>query len=273
MKIFCVCPTGDQVTHQIGEFAWSWSGHGVTEHWFDDSATKLKVVDSYESQSGLTADDTHIVAYKRHVRVKSFYKGEKPEIDSYISAEFVSYPTNYRANWTGFAISQNYVGELNMVIRAELGEYGKIPLSTCRHNPTVQVKIVSLPEKKSYHLCKYCRMKGIRWEEFSKKNQKDICPYFRRACQCFTEKSDKFPDWFYWRDNNLLLRRRHLSEDGEEVYEVVFLRERDGFVRRKILLFRSYVVFIFPYLGYIPNSMEKFLEKYKMEMGHRYERE
>lgn len=270
---FDVNPTNESATRQIDQFSWSWDGYGVTEHWFDSKAICLKSVSSYTSQSGLTADDTRIVAYERHVWVGSYYKGEKPKIDSSICAEFVNYPTNYRANWTGFAISQNFVGELDQVIKAELGEYGEIPVSTCRHNPTMRVKIVS-PERKSFYLCRACRLKGIRIEEFTKRNQKDICPYFHRACQSFTEKLDRFPRWFYWRDENLLSCQQRLSEGSNKIYEIVCLRRHDGFIRRIVLLLEECYeeAWIFPYFGFIPNSMEKFNEKYKKKAGRKYDR-
>src|SRR3989304_6416905 len=58
--------------YQIGQFNWDWSGCGVTEHWFDNEAMCLKKTSDYISGSGLTADANRMVAYKRHIEVRSF---------------------------------------------------------------------------------------------------------------------------------------------------------------------------------------------------------
>ncbi len=275
--------------HQLGEFRWDWSGHGATEHWFDDEAISLKVVSQYCSNSGLTADETHIVAYKRHVEVRSFRgdcagSASKPKLGK-IWAEFVNADGEYRANWTGFAVgavpyeytdSNGYqrtairpiIGdELDVIIDAVLADETGRPV-VCKHNRQVQVYVITKEaEKLPRYLCTACRLQGVRWSEFIGRNRQDVCPYFRRACKSVIGKSDPLPEWFEWQGNNLLSSHRRLQDGEWEAYEVVYVRRKEGFIRRAVWLgnTRTQEVWMYPYAGFIPRTMAAFREKYLLK--------
>lgn len=267
---------------KINEFNWHWGGNGAREHWFDEEAMCLKVTDEYRSNTGLTATSGRIVAYKRHVEVNSFrgdYKDEKktlPEPEK-VLAEFVNCPTEYRANWTGFAVGAlnaapeedpkivPIVGDkLDDIIGAMLSRDTVEKVTVCRHNKNVQAHITTDPNKVSLYLCKSCRMRGVRWEEFMTRNRADTCPYFRRACKSVVEKSDSFPEWFSWNGDNLLSSTLRLKDGEYNAYEVVYVRRKEGFIRRSVLLLndRTREVWMFRYNGFIPRTMAEFKTKY-----------
>ncbi|MFA6376120.1 MAG: hypothetical protein WCX69_01825 [Candidatus Paceibacterota bacterium] len=278
---FTAAHSNDYPTHQLGEFKWEWDGHGATEHWFDDEAISLKSTDDYRSTSGLTAHSVRVVAYKRHVEVASFRYGitdarifPKP---GRIWAEFKNCPTEYRANWTGFAIGYGIKGEheydpnpapivgmLDEVIEAILtNQIGQAIV--CKHNPSVQVHIIaSDPSKTSFLLCKGCRMQGVRWSEFSGRNRQDTCPYFRRACKSVVERSDAFPKWFTWEGDNFLSSALRMKDGEHLAYEVAYIRRKDGFVRRAVLLCneRTREVWMYRYAGFVPRTAMEFFGKY-----------
>lgn len=285
---FTASRTGEGQTHNIDQFGWGWSGNGANEHWFDDEAICLKSPQEYRSGTGLTADSSRIVAYKRHVEVDSFRGDCKDETRTLpkpgkIWAEFVNHPAQYRANWTGFGIgtldgggrytaSGEWVSDATPIIGDALDNLIETMLSgnlgqptVCRHNRNVQAHIVTTdPNKISLYLCKSCRMRGVRWEEFMSRNRADTCPYFRRACKSVVEKSDSFPEWFSWNGDNLLSSTSRI-QDGEHVaYEVVYVRRKEGFIRRSVLLLnnRTREVWMFRYNGFIPRTMAEFKTKY-----------
>jgi len=292
---FTASHTDEVQTHNVGEFMWDWSGQGATEHWFDNEAICLRSTGDYRSRSGLTASCWRIVAYKRHVEVRSFRRGNRGNKDDYelearggiIWAEFVNRPTQYRANWTGFGMGRLdlddddtkggsstratppvfVVGDAldNLIETMLSGQVGQE--TVCRHNRNVRTHIVTEKLNKTpFLLCKSCRLRGVRWEEFTTRNRADTCPYFRRACKSVVEKSDSFPDWFAWSGDNLLSAQRRL-QDGEseaEAYEVTYVRRKEGFVRRSVLLLnnRTREVWMFRYNGFIPRTYAEFKIKY-----------
>jgi hypothetical protein len=279
-------------THQLGEFHWDWSGHGASEHWFDDEAMSLEVTRDYCSGSGLTADTTQIVAYKRHVEVSSFRgdaKGsaKKPELGK-VWAEFVNGDGKYRANWTGFAVgavqyshtdSNGYrqsnirpiIGDsLDVIVETVLSDSDAGQLIACKHNKQVKVHVQTSDETKvSRYLCTACRLQGIQWQEFTGRNHKDVCPYFRRACKAVITRSDRLPEWSRWVGDNLLSSNRRLQDGDWEAYEVVYVRRKEGFVRRAIWLGnnRTQEIWMYPYAGFIPKKMSDFREKYLPKNG------
>lgn len=269
--------TNTYPTHQMSEFRWGWSGEGAVEHWFDDEAICLKKTSDYISGSGLTADATRVVAYRRHIEVRSYrnYGGDAPPKfeAGIILAEFVNSPSKYRANWTGVAQGMSDHGipviteKLDELIGDMLtGGFYPEPL-VCRHNPRVQVAVLceeGEEKKKSFYLCKACRSQGVGWHEFTSRNCADVCPYFRRACKSVVEKSDKLPDWFKWSGDNLLSSSRRMTDNDCEAYEVSYVRRRDGFVRRSVLLLNnaSREAWMYRYNGYIPQSLAEFRKKY-----------
>jgi hypothetical protein len=285
---FTAIQTNEYQTFNIDQFGWGWSGNGANEHWFDDEAICLKSVSDYRSNTGLTADSTRIVAYKRHVEVDSFRGDCKDETRTLpkpgkIWAEFVNHPGNYRANWTGFGIgtldgggrytaSGDWVSDATPVIGDALDNLIETMLSgqvgqetVCRHNRNVRAHIVTEdPNKVSLYLCKSCRMRGVRWEEFMTRNRADTCPYFRRACKSVVEKSDAFPEWFKWNGDNLLQSNLRMT-DGENIaFEVVYVRRKEGFIRRSVILLnnRTREVWMFRYNGFIPRTFAEFKTKY-----------
>lgn len=279
--------TKDIVSHAIKIFKWKWSGHGATEHWFDDKAICLTVKSKYRSNSGLTADTTRIVAYKRHVEVASF-RGDcagsagKPKIDK-IWAEFVNSKGGYRANWTGFAVGTvgtdpwyddwgkkrfsdtlTVIGDLDIVIESILADNVGKP-TVCKHNQQIKACIITDDKTKiPRYLCTACRLQGVQWSEFTGRNRQDICPYFRRACKAVTTRSDQLPEWFEWEGDNLLSSHRRLQDGEWEAYEVVYVRRKEGFIRRAVWLgnTRTQEVWMYPYAGFIPKAMADFREKY-----------
>ena len=292
---FAVVHSNEHPSRQIAQFDWSWSGCGAREWWFDDKAICLKVVREYCSGTGLTADTTRIVAFNRKVEVDSF-RGDCPdETDTTprpgkIWAEFINHDEGvYRANWTGFAIglignndgrytsSGGWVSsntpvigdDLDQIIEAVLSGQPEI-LTVCKHNKNVQAHIfVSDKARLPLYLCKSCRMRGVRWEEFVGRNRKDICPYFRRACKSVVGKSDKFPNWFSWSGNNLLSSHRRMQDGDWEAYEVTYVRRKEGFVRRAVVLFnlRTRESWMYRYAGFIPRTVQVFREKYLNDQG------
>lgn len=271
-----------EATHGVGRFSWDWSGSGAVEHWFDDEAVCFQEVSSYISNTGLTASASRAVAFQRKVEVRSFRGdcGETPDRSSVrepgvILAEFKNAPQEYRANWTGRAIGDwagiPVVGDdLDRMIEFILSTVASpedLPatITACRHLPSMQAYIISRdPEAVSRMLCWACRTRGVRWEEFLNRNQADMCPYFRRAVKSVLERSEDLPSWFEWKGNNLLSTQRRM-EDGEWlVYEATFIRRRDSFVRRAVLLLDSSTreAWIYPYNGYIPRTLTEFTEKY-----------
>lgn len=284
--------TNEYQTHNVDEFQWSWSGQGVNEHWFDDEAICLKPTDDYRSGTGLTADSGRIVAYKSHVEVDSFRGDCKDETRTLpkpgkIWAEFVNSSGGYRANWTGFAIgtlkgdgrytaSGDWVSDEAQIIGDKLDDIIQIMLSgkidkketVCRHNKSVRTHIVTDdPNKIPLYLCKSCRMRGVRWEEFIMRNRADTCPYFRRACKSVVEKSDAFPDWFSWNGDNLLSSTLRMKDGECLAYEVVYVRRKEGFIRRSILLFndRTREAWMYRYNGFVPRTINEFRTKYAEE--------
>lgn len=283
--------TDESLTHQhIGDFHWDWSGHGAKEWWFDDQTMCLVKTSDYRSETGLTADSSRIIAYNRKVEVSSFRGDCADETKTTprpgkIWAEFINAPADYRANWTGFAIgaiggdgrytsSGGWISDSTPIIGDKLDDMIEILLfgeepenpTICRHNRAVQAHIISDPTRLSLYLCKSCRMRGVRWEEFLTRNQRDMCPYFRRACKSVIGKSDSFPDWFAWSGDNLLsAQRRSIADSDEhEAFEATYVRRKEGFVRRAILLFnlRTREVRMYRYNGYIPPTLADFKEKY-----------
>lgn len=272
--------SNDYPTHQIGEFKWEWSGHGATEHWFDE-ARNLKSTDDYRSGSGRTAHSVRIVAYKRHVKVQSFRYGLTdaqifPKFGN-VWAEFKNAPSEYRANWTGFALGYMPKDEhgcidpvpvvsddLDAMVEAMLaGDVGE-PV-VCKHNQNVQVHVLTAdPSKVSYLLCKACRMQGMKVAEFTGRNRQDTCPYFRRACKSVVEKSDAFPEWFTWEGDNLLSSALRMKDGEHAAYEVAYIRRKDGFVRRAVLLAneRTREAWMYRYNGFIPRTAMEFFGKY-----------
>ncbi len=267
---FTAIHTNEPWTHRLNQFSWNWSGSGTTEHWFDEKSVCLKTVSSYISESGRTADSNCIVAYNRHCIVESFRKGEVPAIpkEGVIAAEFADWYAKYRSNWTGFAISQSSIGDLDKIIKIELGEMEPPRSITCKHNASVQMTVVSEKEKIPFFLCKACRIKGISWAEFTFRNRRDLCPYMRRACKAFAEGSDKLPRWFYWGDN-LLSAQCRLETDNIFVFEVTFVRKAELFIRRAVLVLNDSArsAQIFPYKGFIPNKLGEFQKKYPPDEG------
>lgn len=265
-------------TISVGKFAWEWSGEGVTEHWFDSDAICLKAVSDYSSNSGLTADDTCIIAYTRHIEVSSFRTCCKETLQygrDKVAAEFVNAPAGYRANWTGFAISENFIGDdLDKIILMELEGNGTIMPTVCRHNRNVQIKIVtSDPKKIPYFLCRSCRIKSIRWDEFVSRNRKDVCPYLRRACKSAIEKSDPLPKWFQWKGENLISSYQRMDDGEDKVYEVSYIRRRDGFIRSSVLLLNSRTreAWLYKYNGFIPRTYAEFKNKDKYPNSEGYQ--
>ncbi|MFZ3099795.1 MAG: hypothetical protein WA103_01005 [Minisyncoccales bacterium] len=272
--------SNDYPTHQIGEFKWEWSGHGATEHWFDE-ARNLKSTDDYRSGSGRTAHSVRIVAYKRHVKVQSFRYGLTdaqifPKFGN-VWAEFKNAPSEYRANWTGFALGYMPKDEhgcidpvpvvsddLDAMVEAMLaGDVGE-PV-VCKHNQNVQVHVLTAdPSKVSYLLCKACRMQGVKVAEFTGRNRMDTCPYFRRACKGVVEKSDPFPGWFEWSGDNLLSSALRMQDGEHAAYEVAYIRRKDGFIRRAVLLIneRTKEVWMYRYNGFVPRTVREFFGKY-----------
>jgi hypothetical protein len=285
---FTASHTGDHQTHNIDEFRWGWSGNGATEHWFNDGAICLKSINEYRSGSGLTADSSRIVAYNRKVEVDSFRGDCRDETRTLpesgkIWAEFINSPAGYRANWTGFGMgsldgggrytaSGGWISDATSIIGDALDQIIEAMLSgnlgtatVCRHNHNVQAHIIaSDPAKVSLYLCKSCRMRGVRWEEFSTRNRRDTCPYFRRACKSVVEKSDSFPEWFAWGGDNLLSSNLRMKDGEHEAYEVVYIRRKEGFVRRAVLLLndRTREAWLYRYNGFIPRTIAEFREKY-----------
>ncbi|MFH1030057.1 MAG: hypothetical protein V1770_02250 [bacterium] len=263
--------------HRIEKFKWKWSGAGVTEHWFDSEAVCLKVLGSYSSDSRLTADYSCVVAYKWHKKVASFRNYCSDDSPTFggdvIAAEFVNKATEYGANWTGFAISENFIGDnLHKIIAMELEEEkSAIEPTVCRHNRQISARIITADSKKiPYYLCFNCRIKGIKLVEFLQRNQRDVCPYFRRACKSVTEKSDSLPDWFKWQGDNLISSFLRM-EDGEYLaYEVTYIRRKDGFVRRSVLLLNSQTreAWLYKYNGFIPRKYGEFVKEDKYPKGY-----
>ncbi|MDD4333521.1 MAG: hypothetical protein PHT51_05455, partial [Patescibacteria group bacterium] len=263
-------------THKVGEFPWRWSGHGANEHWLDDSAQSLGSPEDYRSGSGLTADSSRIVAYKRHVEIRSF-RGDCADTTTVrtarpglVWAEFVNDTGGYRANWTGKAFGTNeqeqvVVGDdLDRIVETLLSGDELCQPTVCRHNAGVQAHvIVTDPARLPYHLCLACRQQGVRWQEFHGRNRADVCPYFRRACKGVVEKSDPLPAWFRWQ-GNLVASTRRLKDGDHEAYEVTFVRRRDGFVRRAVTLFnlRTREAWMYRYNGYIPRTLAEFQAKF-----------
>ena len=276
---------------QVDQFHWNWSGGGVIEHWFDDKAICLKKTSDYVSGSGLTADATRVVAYNHHIEVRSFRGDRRDETEkifrpNVIWAEFKNYPQEYRANWTGFAFGiaedERYTSSgdcfsgLTPIIGDRLDDIIEMLVShqsfidhysptICRHNSSVEARIIiSDPARLSFYLCKSCRMRGIQWAEFTGRNIEDTCPYFRRACKSVVEKSDKLPNWFKWSGNNLLATYRRMADGASEAYEVVYVRRRDGFIRRSVLLLDNAArkAWMYRYNGYIPQTLAEFRKKY-----------
>lgn len=287
---FIASRTDEGQTHNIDQFGWGWSGNGANEHWFDDEAVCLKIISDYRSNTGLTADSARIVAFKRHVEVHSFRGDCKDETRTMpkqgkIWAEFVNRPGNHRANWTGFGFgmgtfndggrytaSGDWISDATPVIGDALDTLVETILSgnvgqetVCRHNRNVRAHIVTKDQNKiSLYLCKSCRMRGVRWEEFVTRNRADTCPYFRRACKSVVEKSDSFPEWFSWNGDNLLSSNLRLKDGEYNAYEVVYVRRKEGFIRRSVLLLngRTRESWMFRYNGFIPRTMAEFRTKY-----------
>lgn len=280
-KGFTVAYTGNQWNqedHQkireLGQFQWDWSGHGATEWWFDDEAICLKKSSDYCSQSGLTADASRVAAFARKVKVAS-YRGDcgdkpgKPE-SGLVWAEFRNEQTQYRSNWTGFAIgvmddSENMVtDDLDSLVSKMLAKQ-EVKATTCRHNPGVKFRIVaSKREEVSRLLCRACRAQGIRWEEFTQRNRGDVCPYLKRAAKAVVSKSDPLPEWFKWQ-GDLLASYRRMKTGDHEAFEIVFVRRRDKLIRRAVLLLKNSEKegWLYPYNGYIPPYLKEFQKKYK----------
>lgn len=285
--------TDEPLTYdQVSKFHWTWSGCGVIEHWFDNEAICLKKTGDYISGSGLTADATRVVAYTHHVEVRSFRGDCRDETEkifrpNVIWAEFKNFPQDYRANWTGFAfagIAENgrytssggWVNNFTPIIGDKLDDIIEMSVShysfienysptICRHNGNVQARIVvGDPKRLPLYLCKSCRMRGVQWQEFISRNRADACPYFRRACKSVVEKSDKLPDWFKWSGNNLLAANRRMADSDCEAYEVSYVRRRDGFIRRSVLLLNNVTreAWMHRYNGYIPQTLAEFNKKY-----------
>ena len=272
-------------THQLAQFSWGWAGNGATEWWFDAEAVCLDGSDKdYVSGSGLTASATRIVAFRRSVKVTSF-RGDIHSSDfvrpgaGEIAAEFVNGPGGYRACWTGTAVAfwsgpgGAMVGDdLDRMIELMLGSGGQMPtIVTCRHQPAVEAAVVVQDEARlPYFLCKACRLQGVRWEEFTRRNREDVCPYFRRAAKAVCEKSDPLPAWMEWKGDNLLATyRRAVGPEGKEAFEVVYLRKNDGFVRRAVLVTDSLNerAWMSRYNGFISPKWAEFEVKYPAEAG------
>lgn len=263
--------TNDGNPLNISDFSWDWSGHGASEWWFDEQAIALATTNNYRSGTGLTADSGRIVAYSRSVRVECFREdcGNGPEGNpghGTIYAGFVNSNGGYRANWTGFAVSANAIGDdLDEIIKMELGEREAVQPTVCKHNHQIQVGILtSEPQKVSYYLCMSCRQRGVRWEEFTRRNRQDTCPYFRRACKSVVDKSDNLPNWFSWNGDNLLATQKRLTEGDHEAFEVTYVRRKEGFVRRAVLLTndRTREAWMYRYAGFVPRTLSEFRAKY-----------
>lgn len=260
----------------VGRFNWAWSGNGTSEHWFDDSAVVLAKVSDYRSNSGLTANSARVVAYCQHVEVGSHFESQKNVIQGESINRNLRTAHAYRGDWTGPAFYFDGSGKVRLAT-ADLDELIAIKLqekpwpsyTTCRHNRTVEVGVVgaTTPKETSYLLCRGCRTQGVRWNEFTARNQQDLCPYFKRACKSVTEKTESFPEWFKWTKENLLSVTRRLNDGGRSAYEVTYLRGRDKFVRRMVVLLDNdnKIAWGMPYQGYILSTYQEFEKKYPVE--------
>lgn len=280
---------GDAPTFQLGEFSWGWDGCGVTEHWFDDSARLLAVKgEEYISQSGLTAGVSAVVAYRAHIEVQSFREdctegGQPMPTPGVVRAGYCNSNTFRgqgipgrpmpRSDWTGFAVSEHAIGDqLDKIIELELALQLNLELArplmrpvTCRHLSTMATNILTEdPDKTSRFLCTACRLRGVRLEEFVGRNQADMCPYFRRLAKAVVEKSDALPEWFKWEGDNLIASYRRLRDGEYEAFEVTYVRRKEGFVRRAVLLLqtRTREAWMYPYNGFIPKTASEFVAKY-----------
>lgn len=276
-----------EVTHSLGEFSWDWSGHGATEWWFDDQAISLGGEEGdYTSQSGLTASNRRLVAYKRKVQVASFrdYGGDsRPKAEAgVIAAQFRNgCPEPYRGDFTGFAYGvlqeQDEYGtpsgatpiigdDLDLMIEACLTGRPPVEKTVCRHLGAMQAYIVCCdPASLPRFLCGACRMQGVRWEEFLFANKADTCPYFLRAVKTVTQVSTPLPEWYEWQGTSRLMGSYARMSDGEWIaYETVYLSQRDQFVRHGVLLLNSRTRegWTYVYAGFIPRTIAEFRAKY-----------
>ncbi|MEK9135174.1 MAG: hypothetical protein AAB451_02645 [Patescibacteria group bacterium] len=205
--------------------------------------------------------------------MESFYHGGEIRLTpGKIWGEFRNHPQEYRANWTGFAIGSVGEGILATAVVADkldeivekmlVDQFGEP--TVCRHNGNVRAHILAQAEKIPLFLCKACRIQGVRWLEFVQRNQKDTCPYFRRACKTVTEKSDPLPEWYKWSGDNLLASYRRMKDGENEAYEVVYVRRKEGFIRRAVLLLncRTREAVMYRYNGFIPGTFAEFSAKY-----------
>lgn len=319
-----VQPSGEQPTHQIGRFAWSESGHGFTNHVFDESARAvsapcaahcyeplgLKATSCLEcSRDGRCHDPdsnygmspSRVVAYKEHVEVRSFryYGGDerpfaKPLEEGVIWVEWNNYPERQIARIAGGVCLVN-LGN-NLVISDELQPLIDLclsgsrkdpgssesaasrwsiqdfadrgwPVTICKHNPLSGGFIRLKPENAAYLprlLCYSCRMKGLRWDEVLQRNPADLCPYVKRALKAFGEKSDQLPEWVNW-SSPIIASHRWLKEGAQEVWGILFLRQRDGFIRRAVLLLDTDKKEAWTFSKYyekVPHSLAEFTELY-----------
>lgn len=268
----------------LAQFDWEWGGGSNYEHWFDDSARVLAKASSwredYVSRSGLTGNISLIVAYKRHVSVSSqrdcggesdgwsvtydpvteyrFYH------DRYVVGRRQT-PTVWLASvGQAIAISDDKQSLIEAMLSASWPE-AEWPVTVCRHNPSVQAMIRLSEENVGYFgrfLCWSCRMQGLRWEEILQRNNVDRCPYVQRALKAFGESSDPLPEWVGW-SSPILASHRRLVEGEKEVWELLFLRRRDGFIRRCVLLLGTdtKTAWMYP-CRYIPRTLAEFEQKF-----------
>lgn len=265
---------------QVGKFTSSWNPHGKQlEHWFHQCYL-LRKEEEYTSGSGATGTHTYLVAYQGHVEVNFFRRNVPswctplpiPAMAPWgwnmeqVNATHWLPPEGHR----GYAVSSRYISDdTARLIRIELGEEARPEPTVCRHNPAVQVGVAAIdPKALPRLLCTFCRGRGIRWEEFSARNRADTCPYFRRACKSVTERSDQLPYWFEWH-GQLLASYRRLAEGEYEAFEAVYLRKRDGFIRRSVVLLNNTTkeAWMYPYNGFIPPTLAAFRGKYPEASG------
>lgn len=241
-------------SHLLSQFDWEWSGSGFVEHWFDDEARSLRGGErDYVSRSGLTGEVSRIVAYKRHVEVRSYrrYGGDRlPAGDDLqygvIWEEWRNYSSQPITLEGGLFLTR--VGNTPVIsddkeslieaLLAESWPRDEWPVTTCRHNSSVRAIIRLRPENAGYlgrFLCWSCRMQGLRWEEISHRNTANRCPYIARALKAFGRRSDPLPEWVGFK-SPILLSRCRLVEGEKQAWELLFLRQSDGFVRRCVLL-------------------------------------
>lgn len=292
------------ITHTLGHFKWYWDGQRFCEHWFDDTAVLLNKEEHSSgsgltaSFSGIVAYSCYPTP---PVRVESFYQKSSPPLPNLgvIRAGFINLNSSSkdehfphpRGDATGFAWGFVHDGmcggdschygrrrppycghftpiigdQLDVIIEAVLNGKAPVDATVCRHLASMKAYIVVGDEKSlPRYLCLACRLQGVRWDEFAQRNRADVCPYFRRAAKAVIDKSDPLPQWFQWSGDNLLSSYRRFSDGDDEAYEVSYVRRRDQFVRRAVLLVnnRTKESWMYPYSGFIPKTHAEFLAKF-----------